>query len=145
MAMLVQIGRKARQIPYAGLFLSKFIEYAIRIVFSSDISCAADIASDVEFVHGHDIVIGGSVIVGRGCKIFNGVTLGNKDTETDVNQQPHIGNNCVISTGAKILGRIKIGDNCIIGANAVVLHDVPSDSVAIGVPARTHGRKQAIV
>ncbi len=142
MAILVQIGRKARQIPYVGLLLSKFIEYTIRIVFSSDISCAADIASDVEFVHGHDIVIGGSVIVGRGCKIFNGVTLGNKDTETDINQQPHIGENCVISTGAKILGHITIGKNSVVGANAVVLIDIPENSVAVGVPARFVARRR---
>jgi serine O-acetyltransferase len=34
-----------------------------------------------------------------------------------------------------VLGPITIGDNVVIGANAVVLSDVPSNSVAVGVPA----------
>ena len=46
-----------------------------------------------------------------------------------------IGNNVIIGAGAKIIGNVKIGDNVKIGANAVVTKDIPSDSVAVGVPA----------
>jgi serine O-acetyltransferase len=88
------------------------------------------------FVHGHDIVIGSAVRIGRGCKIFNGVTLGNKNTEVADNDQPIIGDYCVISTGAKVLGGIRIGDHAVIGANSVVLKDIPPYGVAVGVPAR---------
>ena len=49
---------------------------------------------------------------------------------------PDIGNNVKISTGACVLGEIKIGNNVTIGANAVVLKDVPDDCIAVGVPAR---------
>lgn len=59
-------------------------------------------------MHGHDIVIGSSVVIGRNCKILNGVTFGNKDTEALDNQQPCLGDNVVVGTGAKILGG-KIG------------------------------------
>ena len=48
---------------------------------------------------------------------------------------PHIGNNVMIGAGAVILGNITIGDNSIIGANAVVTHNVPENSLAVGVPA----------
>jgi serine O-acetyltransferase len=48
---------------------------------------------------------------------------------------PVIGNNVDIGAGAKLLGRITIGDNVLIGANAVVIRDVPSNSIAVGVPA----------
>lgn len=48
---------------------------------------------------------------------------------------PVIGDSVDIGSGAKLLGRIKIGDNSIIGANAVVLDDVPENSIATGVPA----------
>jgi len=41
-----------------------------------------------------------------------------------------------VGAGAKILGDIKVGDNVVIGANAVVIRDVPPDSVAVGIPAR---------
>jgi serine O-acetyltransferase len=40
-----------------------------------------------------------------------------------------------IGAGAKVLGKIRIGNNVLIGANAVVLTDVPDNSIAVGVPA----------
>lgn len=46
-----------------------------------------------------------------------------------------IGNNVWIGDKVTILGGVNIGDNVIIGANSVVLHDVPSNSVAVGAPA----------
>jgi len=136
MRLLLMIGQKCLRIPIIGNFLSVFCEYLIRIFFASDISCKAKIPGDVVFVHGHDIVIGSDVTIGKGCKIFNGVTFGNKDTESTSNDQPTIGDNCLISTGAKILGSITVGDNCIIGANSVVISNIPPNSVAVGIPAR---------
>jgi serine O-acetyltransferase len=140
MLALIVIGQVMLRVPFCGSFLSRFFEYVIRVLFASDISCKAKIPRDVIFVHGHDIVIGADVVIGRGCKIFNGVTLGNKDTETTFNSQPVVGNFCVLSTGAKILGGVKIGDRSIVGANAVVIRDVPPDSIAVGVPAKNKPR-----
>ena len=136
MRLLMILGQKSLKMPVIGNFISVGFEYMIRIVFASDISCKARISRDISFIHGHDIVIGSEVVIGKNCKIFNGVTLGNKDTESGENSHPVIGDNCVISTGAKILGNVVIGNNCIIGANAVVLMDVPDNSVAVGVPAK---------
>ena len=50
-------------------------------------------------------------------------------------EAPYIGNNVMIGAGAVILGNIFIGDNAVIGANAVVTHNIPADSLAVGVPA----------
>ncbi|HHD80170.1 MAG TPA: serine acetyltransferase [Campylobacterales bacterium] len=47
-----------------------------------------------------------------------------------------MGDNCIISSGAKIIGPVKIGNNCIIGANAVVIDNIPDNCVAVGVPAK---------
>ncbi|MBQ3055836.1 MAG: acyltransferase [Oscillospiraceae bacterium] len=47
-----------------------------------------------------------------------------------------IGDNVHIGTGAMIMPGVTIGSNCIIGCDAVVTHDVPTGSVAVGVPAR---------
>jgi serine O-acetyltransferase len=49
--------------------------------------------------------------------------------------QPIIGNNVVLGVGCKVIGGVTIGDNVIVGANAVVLRNVPSDHMAVGVPA----------
>lgn len=47
-----------------------------------------------------------------------------------------VGNNVFIGNNAIILPGVTIGDNVIIGAGAVVARDIPSNSVAAGVPAR---------
>ncbi|EES8386106.1 serine acetyltransferase, partial [Escherichia coli] len=117
-------------------FFRLVIEYSIRIIFSSDISLRARIGGGLVIMHGHDIVIGRDVVIGRNCKILNGVTLGNKDTESTENQQPVVGDNVIIGTGAKILGKVVIGNNVKIGANSVVISDIAPDSVAVGIPAR---------
>lgn len=47
-----------------------------------------------------------------------------------------IGNNVFIGTRATIMPKVKIGDNCVIGAGSIVTKDIPSNSIAAGVPAR---------
>lgn len=47
-----------------------------------------------------------------------------------------IGDNVIIFAGAKLIGNATIGDNVVIGANAVVTHDILSNSVAVGAPAK---------
>ena len=47
-----------------------------------------------------------------------------------------VGNNVYIGTGAYIMPGVTIGDNCVIGAAAVVTHDIPDNSVVVGIPAR---------
>lgn len=51
-------------------------------------------------------------------------------------QNIKIGNNVWIGHGVYVMPGITIGDNSIIGAKAVVTKDIPSDSIAVGVPAR---------
>jgi acetyltransferase-like isoleucine patch superfamily enzyme len=41
-----------------------------------------------------------------------------------------------VGTGALILPGVTIGEYCVIGAGAVVTHDIPDHSLALGVPAR---------
>ena len=47
-----------------------------------------------------------------------------------------IGKNTWIGEKTTILPGVTIGDGCIIGANSVVTKDIPSYSVACGIPAR---------
>lgn len=134
--LLYRLGVFLTQLQVIGRPLKIFLEYLIRVVYASDISLTSQIGSGLTIMHGHDIVIGGEVKIGKYCKIFNGVTLGNKDTESLINQQPTVGENVVIGTGAKLLGSIQIGDNVVIGANSVVLKSFPSNVIVAGIPAK---------
>ena len=70
--------------------------------------------------------------IGRNCWINQQVTIG----FTNDIDCPDIGDNVHIGAGAIIIGNVHIGDNATIGAGAVVVNDIPSNSVAVGVPAK---------
>lgn len=72
--------------------------------------------------------------VGNYCKLQTGVLLGNTNHSED--EKPTIGDNVGFGPGAKVLGKITIGDNCFIAANAVVVKDMPANSIIGGVPAK---------
>ena len=85
--------------------------------------------------HGTGIVIGETAEIGDDVLIYQGVTLGG--TGKDVGKRhPTIGNNVMISAGAKVLGPITVGSGARVAAGAVVLNDVPEDSTVVGIPAR---------
>lgn len=109
--------------------LAKIIFRLIYLLFNCYIPPTTDIGEECEIVHGIGIVIHQNSVIGRGTKIYQNVTIGNDNG-------PKIGENCIIGSGACILGDIAIGDNCKIGANAVVLRDVPEGATAVGIPAR---------
>lgn len=54
----------------------------------------------------------------------------------NIHADTRIGNRCFVGSRAIIMPGVSIGDECIIGAGSVVTHDVPSNSIVAGVPAR---------
>ena len=93
--------------------------------------------------HGMGIVIGETAIVGDDVTLYHGVTLGGTSLEK-VKRHPTLQNCVVVGAGAKILGDITIGSHSRIGANAVVVKDVPSQSVVVGVPGQVIRRKRLV-
>ena len=91
--------------------------------------------------HGNGVIIGETAIIGDNVTLYQGVTLGGTGKETG-KRHPTIGNNVMISAGAKVLGSFKIGDNSKIGAGSVVLEEVPPNSTVVGVPGRVVKRKK---
>jgi len=85
--------------------------------------------------HGSGVIIGETTIIGDNVTLYQGVTLGGTGKEQG-KRHPTIGNNVMISTGAKVLGSFTIGDNSKIGAGSVVLEEVPPGSTVVGVPGR---------
>src|SRR5271170_1377480 len=120
--------------------LRKFLSLIYRIAFKFiqiitgiELPCEAEIGRNFVIDHFGGIIVSGYARFGDNCRIRNGVVVGLRRVEEHF--APVFGNNVDIGAGAKLLGRITIGDNSIIGANAVVLDDVPENSIAIGVPA----------
>jgi serine O-acetyltransferase len=137
MVFLIRLGQDLYRVPFVGKILGFIVEYLIRVIFASDISCRAKIGEGLVILHGHDIVIGADVIIGKGCKIFNGVTLGNKDiNQLSLDNQPIVGNSVTLCTGSKILGNVTLADNVVVAANSVVLKNFPENVVVAGVPAK---------
>ncbi|MCI9229996.1 MAG: serine O-acetyltransferase [Lachnospiraceae bacterium] len=85
--------------------------------------------------HGNGVIIGETTIIGDNVTLYQGVTLGGTGKEHG-KRHPTIGNNVMISAGAKVLGSFTIGDNSKIGAGSVVLSEVPPCSTVVGVPGR---------
>ena len=99
-----------------------------------EIHPGAKIGKRLVIDHGHGVVIGETAEIGDDVLIYQGVTLGGTGKDTG-KRHPTVGNNVMISAGAKVLGPLKIGDNSRIAAGAVVLDDVPANSTVVGVPA----------
>ena len=85
--------------------------------------------------HGLGTIIGETAVIGKNVTLYQGVTLGGTGKEQG-KRHPTIGDNVMISAGAKVLGSFTIGENSKIGAGSVVLEEVPPNSTVVGVPGR---------
>ncbi len=80
--------------------------------------------------HGlNGIIISPDAHIGKNCTIFHQVTIGNDYSKLE--NAPVIGDHVSIFPGAKIVGKVHVGNNCKIGANAVVVKDVPENSLVL--------------
>ena len=116
-------------------FLARFVSQWSRFWTGIEIHPGAKIGRRLVIDHGMGVVSGETAEVGDDCLIYHGVTLGGTGKDQG-KRHPTIGNNVMISCGAKVLGPFKVGDNSRIAANAVVLSEIPPDATAVGVPAR---------
>jgi len=116
-------------------FIARLISQLNRFFTGIEIHPGAVIGRGLFIDHGMGVVIGETAEIGDNCTIYHGVTLGGTGKETG-KRHPTIGNNVLISVGAKILGPFKVGDNSRIGANAVVLNEVEPNTTVVGVPGR---------
>ncbi len=116
-------------------FLARWISQKGARKTGIEIHPGAQIGKGFFIDHGNGVIIGETAIIGDNVTLYQGVTLGGTGKEHG-KRHPTIGNNVMISTGAKILGSFTIGDNSKIGAGSVVLKEVPPDSTVVGVPGR---------
>ena len=121
-------------------FLYKVIFFFAKLATGIELPCEATLGRRVRIDHFGGIVISGDAVLGDDVVLRNGVTIGLRHTK--VRGSPVIGDRVDIGAGAKILGPITIGHDVAIGANAVVIKDVPANSIAVGVPAQVRPRKE---
>ncbi|WP_132282017.1 serine O-acetyltransferase [Natranaerovirga hydrolytica] len=116
-------------------FLARWISTRAAKKTGIDIHPGARIGKGLFIDHGVGAVIGETCEIGDNVTLYQGVTLGGTGKEKG-KRHPTIGNNVMVSAGAKVIGSFKVGDNSRIGAGSVVLKEVPSNCTVVGIPGR---------
>jgi serine O-acetyltransferase len=120
---------------------ARFLAAVMRAWTAVDIHPAATVGAGLFIDHALGVVIGETTEIGSDVTIYQGVTLGGTALEAG-KRHPTVGDRVTIGAGAKVLGPVTIGSGSRIGANAVVVRDVPPDSVVVGVPGQVIARSR---
>lgn len=116
-------------------FLARYVSQRGARKTGIEIHPGATIGTGFFIDHGIGVIIGETAQIGNNVTLYQGVTLGGTGKEQG-KRHPTVGDNVMISAGAKVLGSFRIGENSKIGAGSVVLEEVPPNSTVVGVPGR---------
>ena len=122
-------------------FLARASSGVVRALTGVDIHPAAQLGDGLFIDHAAGVVIGETAVVGDDVTLYQGVTLGGTSLGSG-KRHPTVGDRVTVGAGAKVLGPITIGQDSRIGANAVVVKDVPANSVVVGVPGQVIARSR---
>jgi serine O-acetyltransferase len=112
-----------------------------------DIHPGATIGEKFFIDHGTGVVIGETTIIGKGVRIYQGVTLGAKSFPLDehgnpikgIPRHPIVEDDVIIYSGATILGRVTMGKGSSIGGNVWLTQSVPPGSRITQTSAHENG------
>ncbi|HRH39960.1 MAG TPA: DapH/DapD/GlmU-related protein [Flavobacteriales bacterium] len=124
----------------AILFFWYFILYRVGVEWflGIELPWKTHIGPGFRVDHGQALVVNDGTVFGANCTVRNSTTIGNKRMKDgSYSRAPIFGDRVDVGANAIIIGPITIGNDVAIGAGAVVLKDVPANSVAVGNPART--------
>lgn len=122
--------------------LARWISHLGRFLTGIEIHPGATIGPGLVIDHGMGTVIGETAEIGADVLLYHNVTLGGVELKK-AKRHPTLEDHVVVGAGAQVLGPIRIGARSRVGANAVVVKDVPRDSVVVGVPGRARPRDGA--
>lgn len=132
----IWIHRLSHRLWRAKLYLpARWLSHLARWLTGIEIHPGATIGPRCFIDHGMGVVIGETAEVGADVTLYHGVTLGGVSLLPG-KRHPTLQDGVVVGAGAKVLGAITIGKNTRIGANAVVVKDVESDKVVVGIPGK---------
>ena len=110
--------RRAHKLYLKGhYFWARFLSQRAARKTGIEIHPGATIGKGFFIDHGSGVIIGETAIVGDNVTLYQGVTLGGTGKETG-KRHPTIGDNVMISAGAKIIGSFTVGENSKIGAGS---------------------------
>lgn len=128
--------RKAHKLWEKGhYFRARYISQRAARKTGIEIHPGAVIGNGLFIDHGAGVVIGETTIIGDNVTLYQGVTLGGTGKETG-KRHPTLGDNVMVSAGAKLLGSFTVGENSKIGAGSIVLNEVPPNCTVVGIPGR---------
>ncbi|MBK8500211.1 MAG: serine acetyltransferase [Flavobacteriales bacterium] len=123
----------------AILFFWYFIMYRVGVEWflGIELPWKTRIGPSFRVDHGQALVVNDGTVFGADCTVRNSTTIGNKRLKDGTySRAPRFGDRVDIGANSIIIGPVTIGDDVAIGAGAVVLKDVPANSLAVGNPAR---------
>ena len=110
-----------------------------KAVLAKDISVGEGVFVGKCSVINSNARIGKMAIINTGAVIEHDCCVGDY-THVAVNAticgNAKVGNECLIGTGATVVQEIRIGDKAIIGAGSVVIRDVETLHMVVGIPAK---------
>ena len=133
--VMLSYRRAHKQYLKGHYFRARYISQRAARKTGIEIHPGATIGKGFFIDHGSGVIIGETAIVGDNVTMYQGVTLGGTGKETG-KRHPTIGDNVMISAGAKIIGSFTVGENSKIGAGSVVIEEVPPNCTVVGVPGR---------
>lgn len=126
-----------RRLP-AGLWLLgtpllAFYVLLVHWLMGIELDYKTTVGPGLALQHGVGLVVHQQVVIGSGCTLRNGVTIGERPPREGV---PVLGDGVDVGVNAVILGPITIGNVSVVGAGSVVIQSVDAGSIVAGNPAR---------
>ena len=122
--------------------LARIISQLSRFLTGIEIHPAVKVGKNFFIDHGMGVVVGETSEIADNVTLYHYVTLGGispsikSEEQRGIKRHTTLKNNVVVGSGAQVLVPIVVHENAIIGVNAVVTHDVPSNAIMVGVPAK---------